>query len=85
MKDWLANHVPESVVAFILAIVGWFAQRAIAKVDAHEARIASLERVTVTKDDFDELRESVVAQIANNQTRTEDRLERIWQHLAGGQ
>lgn len=85
MKDWLANHLPESIWTAFGGLILWFAQRAIAKVDAYEARIASIERVAVTKDDFDELRESVVAQIANNQTRTEDRLERIWQHLAGGQ
>lgn len=84
MKDWILDHLPESIVAAFVGLVGWLAQRAIRKVDAQEERIRLLERDSVTKETIDELRESVTAQIAHGQTRTEDRLERIWQHLAGG-
>jgi hypothetical protein len=85
VKDWLLDHLPESLATAFFSVLGWWMQRKLARADALEARVVALERDKVTKENIDELRESVVQQIANNQTRTEDRLERIWQHLAGGE
>jgi hypothetical protein len=72
MKDWLLDHIPGSIAAFLATLVGWLAQRAIAKVDAQEDRIAALERKTVTKDDFDELRESMNATFVGGMQRLEN-------------
>lgn len=84
MKDWLVNHLPEALLTAVFAVVGWWVQRRIARAEKLEARIVLLERDSVTKETIDELRESMTQQIAHNQTRTEDRLERIWQRLASG-
>jgi hypothetical protein len=82
MKDWLFDHLPESFVGLIVTVMGWLAQRAIAKVDAQEERIAALERKTVTKDDFDELRESMNATFLNGMQRLELRQDQILFRMA---
>lgn len=72
MKDWLAAHTPESVAALLAALTAWFTQRGV-RIRSLAKRIAKLERNQVTRDDFSQLTESVVSQIANNQLRTEER------------
>lgn len=82
-KNWLLQHLPESITTLIAGFIAWLARRAIAKVDAQEDRIAALERSTVTKDDFDELRESMNATFTNGIERVERRTDEILLHLAG--
>lgn len=82
MREWLENHLPESVFAAIVALVGWLAQRAIHKVDAHEARLAELEKNSVTKETIDELRQSMNYSITHAFARVESRTDEILLHLA---
>lgn len=82
MKDWILDHLPESIVAAFVGLVGWLAQRAIRKVDAQEARIALLERDSVTKETIDELRESMTSSITHAFARVETRTDEILLHLA---
>lgn len=82
MKEWLENHLPESLLAAFFAIVGWWVQRKIARADALEARIAALERDKVTKADIDDLRESVDRTIERSFARIESRTDEILLHLA---
>jgi hypothetical protein len=82
MKDWLVDHLPESLIAAMLSVIGWWVQRKLARNDAFEARIAALERKTVTKDDFDELRESMNATFVNGgMQRLERRADQILFHM----
>lgn len=82
MKDWLQAHLPESIFALVTALVGWLAQRAIAKVDRHEDRLAELERNSVTKETIDELRQSMNFSITHAFARVESRTDEILLHLA---
>jgi copper homeostasis protein CutC len=82
VKDWLANHLPESLLGIFATLVGWLAQRAINKVDAQEERIAALERDKVTKENIEELRESMNASITHAFARVETRTDEILLHLA---
>ena len=82
MKEWLLEHIPESIAAFLVTVVGWMAQRAIAKVDRQEERIAALERDRVTKQDFDELRESMNATFTHGMDRIERRTDQILFRMA---
>jgi hypothetical protein len=82
VNDWLLDHLPEWIAGALVGIAAWFAQRAISKVDAQEERIAALERKTVTKDDFDELRESMTSTFVNGMQRLEMRQDQILFHMA---
>lgn len=81
MNDWIIEHLPESIAGIFVSVVGWFAHRAIGKVDAQEGRIAALERKAVTKEDFDELRESMNATFINGMQRLEARQDQILFHM----
>lgn len=82
MKDWFFDHVPESFIAAMLSVVGWWVQRKIARADALEARIVALERDKVTKDNIEELRESMTSSITHAFARVETRTDEILLHLA---
>lgn len=82
MKDWLVDHLPESLIAAMLSVIGWWVQRKLARNDAFEARITALERNRVTKEDFDELRESMNATFVNGMQRIENRTDQILFHMA---
>lgn len=77
------GHLPEAIGAASAAVGAWFAARG-ARLRALARRVTRLEKERVTRDDFDELRSSLTASISHNQQRTEERLDRIWEHLAGG-
>lgn len=83
VKDWLAAHLPESATVTIGAIGAWWTQRG-SKLRSLARRVTKLENDRVTREHVDELRESLNASIAHNQIRTEERLDRIWEHLANG-
>jgi hypothetical protein len=82
VKEWILAHLPESIVGVLVGLVGWLAQRAIAKVDRQEARIAALENKSVTKEDLAELRESMNSTFVNGMTRLEMRQDQILFHIA---
>jgi hypothetical protein len=71
MKDWLIAHLPDPILTAVFAVVGWWMQRKVARSEALEARVAALEQQRVTKDDFDELRESMNATFTNGIERVE--------------
>lgn len=81
MKDWLAAHLPESVVTIIAFVTAWFTQRG-ARLRAHHKRIQKLETERVTREDFDELRESMNATFTNGMDRLERRTDEILLHMA---
>jgi CTP:molybdopterin cytidylyltransferase MocA len=82
MKDWLIAHLPDPILTAVFAVVGWWMQRKVARSEALEARVAALEQQRVTKDDFDELRESMNATFTNGIERVERRTDEILLHLA---
>lgn len=82
VKDWLLNHIPESLMTFLLALLGWWVQRKIARSDALEARVQALERDKVTKENIEELRESLERTITHSNARVEARTDEILLHLA---
>ena len=82
MKEWFLEHITEWFFAAFGGIVLWLANRSIKKVDALEERCAALERKTVTKDDFDELRESMNSTFVNGMQRLEMRQDQILFHMA---
>jgi hypothetical protein len=82
MKDWLLNHLPESLVTAFASLVGWIAHRAITKVDAQEARIRSLEESRVKREDLEDLREAFNATLTHSLARIESRTDEILLHLA---
>lgn len=82
MTDWIAAHLPESLVTAFASLVGWLAHRAIKKVDEQEARLAALERDSVTKADLEDLRESHSQAITHACARIETRTDQILLHLA---
>jgi hypothetical protein len=82
MKEWLVNHLPESIAGLIATVAGWLAQRAITKFDRQEARISALERQTVKKEDLDELRESMNSTFTHGMERIERRTDQILFHMA---
>lgn len=86
MKEWLAQYVPEAIATSFVAVVGFFGRRELKRIDsAHAtnsgeigklgARVGALERSTVTRADFDELRGSLTASITNVGTRMEQKLD----------
>lgn len=81
MKDWLAAHLPESVAALLAVLTGWFTQRG-NRIRSHARRISKLESDRVTREDFDELRESMNATFTNGIERVERRTDEILLHLA---
>jgi len=94
-KDWLTAHWPDVVTLGVLPLVIWVAKRIVDRHDRrqldraetirqHGERLDELEGDRVKRTDLEEVRESLTQQIANNQERTEDRLDRILLHLAGG-
>lgn len=82
MKDWLLDHLPESLMGSVVGVIGWWMQRKIARADALEARVQALERDKVTRDDIDELREHIDASITRSLARVETRTDEILLHLA---
>lgn len=82
MKDWLADHLPESLLGLFATLVGWLAQRTISKVDAQEARIANLEKKQATREDLEELREAMNGTLTRSLARIESRTDEILLHLA---
>lgn len=66
----------------LLATVGWWVQRKIARSEALEARITALERDKVTKADIEDLRESNNEAITRGFARVESRTDEILLHLA---
>lgn len=81
---WLEQHIVEILIAGLLGLIAWNLRRFVATQDSHGRRIVELETGRVSREDFDELRHSLMATATQNQMRTEERLDRIWQHLAGG-
>jgi hypothetical protein len=82
MKDWLLEHIPESLTAAFFAVIGWWVQRKIARSEALEVRIQALERDKATKTDIDDLREHIDASITRSLARVETRTDEILLHLA---
>lgn len=82
MRDWLEAHVPESVLAALLSLVGWWVQRKIARSERLEERVAALERDKVTKADIRDLRESMEDTVTRSSARVESRTDEILLHLA---
>lgn len=76
MKEWLAAHLPESATVTIGAIGAWWTQRG-AKIRSLGKRVTRLEQTQVNRDDFSQLTDSVVSQIAHNQERTEERFKDV--------
>jgi hypothetical protein len=81
-KEWLENHLPESLITAFATLVGWLAHRAIRKVDEQEDRIARLERDSVTKQSIDDLRVQLDRSITSALARVESRTDEILLHLA---
>lgn len=84
MNPWLQQHAVELLIASLLGLIAWNLRRFIATQDNHGTRISKLETNMVTREHFDELRASLTATATNNQNRTEERLDRMWEHMAGG-
>jgi hypothetical protein len=81
-REWLENHLPESVLAAMFAIVGWWIQRKIARSEALEARIAALEKDGAKRGDIEALREHIDTSITRAVARVETRTDEILLHLA---
>lgn len=75
-KEFVAQHWPEGLLATMTGLLTFFSRRELkrnderheeakALHDAHELRLRELEVVTVTRDDFDELRSSMMASMVN--------------------
>jgi hypothetical protein len=83
---WLVS--PLSWLAlFLLGLVSWFGRREMKRIDealeesekaakAHAERIIALEESRVSRDDLDELRESLTASIINGVERLEKGVDR---------
>ncbi len=84
MLDWLDQHGIEALIAGLLTVIAFGFRRFAAAQDKNTADIAELQKNRVTRDDFDELRSSLMATATQNHNRLEERLDRIWQHLSGG-
>lgn len=92
--QWLSEHLPESAAAALTAAATFFTKRIwsvgprIAKLDAHltklDVRVAKLEGIAITREDFDELRMLLTASITNVGTRLEKRTDDIMLLLAKG-
>lgn len=82
MKDWFLAHLPESIVSAFATLVGWLAHRAIRKVDEQEERIKHLENSHATREDLEDLRESMNHTLTNSLARIESRTDEILLHLA---
>lgn len=80
--NWILDHLPESIGALVVSLVGWLAQRAIRKVDRQEDRLTALEKNAVTKDDLAELRESMNSTFIHSMERIERRTDQILFHIA---
>lgn len=82
MAPWLAQHLVELLIASLVGLAVYNLRRLVTSQDDHDRRIVALETDRITRDDFDELRHSLTATAANNQTRVEQRLDRIMERLA---
>lgn len=88
MQDWLWKHLPEGIILALVGIAQFFGRREIRRYDndrrelraalvKHADRLALLEREQVTKDDFDELRSSMMASFENMVDRFEKKVDKM--------
>lgn len=77
MKEWFLDHIAEWFFAAFGGLSLWLVNRSVKKVDRLDERLTLVERKTVTKDDFDELRESMNATFVNGMQRLEARQDQI--------
>jgi hypothetical protein len=82
MAPWLAQHLVELLIAGLLGLAIYNLRRLVTEQDDHGKRITALETNRVTRDDFDELRSSLMATATQNHERVEQRLDRILERLA---
>lgn len=82
----LLQYIPEGIATAFVAVVGFFGRRELKRIDgAHasnsdeigklDTRVGALERFSVTRQDFDELRGSLTASIVNVGVRLENRID----------
>jgi hypothetical protein len=81
MIQWLQEHLPESMAGLIVGLVGWYARRAIHKVDEQEDRIALLEAQQVKREDIDALRETFDLTLTRSLSRIEKRQDELMLEL----
>lgn len=86
LREFLTQHWPEGLIAAMTGLLTFFGRREIkrnddwhkkheARYDDHEDRIDELEADRVTRDDFDELRHSMMASFENMANRFETKVD----------